>query len=171
MVRQKNKPPLFDGNGNQLRRRTVEERIAEGLKPVRQRIPKRQSRKGAANPQPLITMEGETPVRPCDAKRAALVKIDPSEYFDLSMDTGALFWRTRPRFSVAAGDRAGYVGKRGHRVITLGGMEIRADHIIWRMTRGYWPRVRIVHKNGITDDDRPDNLAEAGRYTRVDFDI
>lgn len=69
-----------------------------------------------------------------------------------------LFGNTR---TVAIGDVAGTLGRKGYRHITCNGRRYRAHRIAWLIMTGNWPKNQVDHINGIRDDNRWCNLREA----------
>lgn len=78
---------------------------------------------------------------------------------DLRLDlaTGIVYWASGHR----AGREAGCKMGNGYRVITLERKMIYSHRIVWMLTYGEWPTRSIDHINGITDDNRPENLRES----------
>ncbi len=80
---------------------------------------------------------------------------------------GKLFWiippRTHPRLR---GCEAGYAHTQRHSgkrywYVRFMGRKLKRSHIIFFLSRGWWPRPCVDHINGDSLDDRPDNLREA----------
>lgn len=95
---------------------------------------------------------------------------------DYSPETGELRWKERPAWMFKAGYRprsanAGtwncrYANKpafthsmpKGYKHGALLNISMRAHRVIWAIHHGAWPEGQIDHINGITDDNRIDNL-------------
>lgn len=76
--------------------------------------------------------------------------------------TGIFTWRV-DRGTVKAGTRAGYVNKRGYRVINIGGRLALAHRLaVFHMT-GEWPAHDVDHRFGQRDDNRWSELREMTR--------
>jgi hypothetical protein len=83
-----------------------------------------------------------------------------SEIFRYDRETGKLFWNVARR-GVTRGAEAGCKGRRdGYRRIGIGGVMYLAHRIIWLVETGQFPSKEIDHINGITDDNRFENLRE-----------
>lgn len=66
---------------------------------------------------------------------------------------------TNPRLKV--GDIAGCIATRGYRSIMVEGKRYKSHRLAWFYVYGVWPTALIDHKNGVTGDNRIDNLREA----------
>lgn len=82
----------------------------------------------------------------------SLVSYDPS--------TG-IFTNLKARGGLKVGERAGYVGLKGYRMITIAGWRGLEHRLAWFICNGWWPEDQIDHRNTIKDDNRIDNLREA----------
>lgn len=91
-------------------------------------------------------------MRPSSEKLRKLFKYEP--------DTGLLFWRVSPAFSVRPGDRAGTI-INGYVRITIEGQRYSAHRIVWAMMTGLWPKKDLDHVNRVRRDNRWVNLREA----------
>jgi hypothetical protein len=105
-------------------------------------------------------------------------KLPPYEYlhecFVYDATDGSLKWKKRPQshFKTVKGMEQfnnNYVGKVAGvqkktdiRVIRLDGLNTQVRRIIWKMTYGEDPEGVVYNINGITGDDRIDNLAVKG---------
>jgi len=96
--------------------------------------------------------------------------------FRHDVETGNLFWNTRPVEDFAEGGHtsqhtakiwnARFAGKEaftsrnefGYAVTNIGGRIYRAHRTIWAMVHGEWPAGDIDHINGVPDDNRLENL-------------
>lgn len=77
--------------------------------------------------------------------------------------TGLLYWiNDRAGGKVKAGDLASRLAKsaKGYRRVYLDGKYYKAHHIVWCMTKGYWPTKLLDHINGNRADNREENLRE-----------
>lgn len=89
--------------------------------------------------------------------------LDERYTYDLS--TGAFFHKKRsgrPNGKIKEGARAGNVGKRGYRVISINYRDYQEHHLSWFYVRGTWPDIekRLDHINQIKTDNRIGNLRE-----------
>lgn len=66
----------------------------------------------------------------------------------------------------AVGAICGYLDAGGYTIIQIGGIKYRAGRLAWLYMMGEWP-IEIDHKDGVTNDDRWDNLREATRSDNV----
>lgn len=57
-----------------------------------------------------------------------------------------------------AGERCGWLHKRGWRYLSVDGGTYRAARLIWFYMTGEWPEVLVDHENRVRDDDRWVNL-------------
>jgi len=105
-------------------------------------------------------------------------KLPPYEYlhacFDYDPSIGILYWKKRPQahFKTVkgmeqfnkhhAGKVAGVQKKTDIRIIRLDGTNTQNRRIIWKMVYGDDPVGVVYNINGITGDDRQDNLAVKG---------
>lgn len=74
--------------------------------------------------------------------------------------TGVLTWR-ETRCNVVRGQRAGCLKKDGYLYLGLLGQKYLAHRIAWVHFHGTPPVDQIDHRNGITTDNRIENLREA----------
>ena len=81
------------------------------------------------------------------------------QLLDLDEGTGILRWR-ESRGSVAAGTRAGSPDDRGYLRVRVDRRFLKVHRVVFALTHGYWP-TQVDHRNGILDDNRPDNLRDA----------
>lgn len=84
--------------------------------------------------------------------------------------TGQLFWKEEARAGFKnsmivhhAGDIAGGSRKDGRRVVRVGGILFMSYRVAWALYYGDWPKGEIDHINGITSDDRIENLRDVTR--------
>lgn len=86
------------------------------------------------------------------------------EWFDYDTETGHLLWKKSPAICVSVGQRAGCVQKKtGYRYIHLKGGNYRAHRLVWLFVNGCDPLGDLDHINGTRDDNRVENLRDAGR--------
>jgi hypothetical protein len=105
-----------------------------------------------------------------------LIPLDPAylaECFTLDHDTGAIYWKTRPRehfrtsrgwrtfTSQKAGKRADVAGSPGYRCVCLDKVLLRAHRVAYAMATGKDPTDQIDHKNRDGVNNKPMNLREA----------
>lgn len=50
--------------------------------------------------------------------------------------------------------------KNGYRIVRLKRVNFMEHRLIWFFVHGAWPKNGLDHKNGIKDDNRPDNLRD-----------
>ena len=93
------------------------------------------------------------------------------ELLDYDPATGFLTWKTRPNDGrwnkLFAGRRAGSMGGRGYRQLSVYDKSYREHRIIWLWMTGDWPVDEIDHINGSRDDNRWENLREATRVENM----
>lgn len=76
--------------------------------------------------------------------------------------TGVLTWAVSAG-RMAAGDRAGWVSD-GYRFVQVDDSSPLPEHVVaFAMQAGAWPAGQVDHKNGVTDDNRFDNLRDTTR--------
>lgn len=77
--------------------------------------------------------------------------------------TGSFCWTHHASVYVnVRGKPTATSGVKGHRQIKFMDQQLKAHHVAWCITHGYWP-IEIDHENGIRDDNRIANLREATR--------
>jgi hypothetical protein len=89
------------------------------------------------------------------------------ELFVLDHLTGQLFWKSRPGSRLNArfaGKVAGYLSNLGYVQIRVDGRLYMAHLIVRAMVKGEWPVDEVDHRNGIRNDNTPDNLRDAERF-------
>jgi len=84
------------------------------------------------------------------------------ELFIYDPETGALTWRTSPRYGINAGYRAGNENlsrpEQPYRQIYLNGKNYRSARLVWFYMTGVLPKKEIDHRNGNPLDDTWSNL-------------
>lgn len=76
----------------------------------------------------------------------------------LELKNGRLYWLVDHR-RVKRGAEAGWrSNNRGYRRVTINGTRVPAHVIVWALVHGEWPVGDVDHINGVTDDNRPENL-------------
>lgn len=68
------------------------------------------------------------------------------------------------RFSI--GERSGFINNQGYRKLSLNGKDYLASRVAFLYMNGTWP-LEMDHKNRVRDDDRWENLREAGRSDNI----
>ena len=89
------------------------------------------------------------------------------ELFDLDYETGELRWKISLTNRVRVGDKAGSKAVGGYLNVQIEGLMYRVHRIIFSMANDRWPWDQVDHKNGITPDNRPDNLRDATHEQNV----
>ena len=94
-----------------------------------------------------------------------------AECFTLDKNTGALFWKTRPREhfrtqrgwrtfnSQKAGKRADVPGAPGYRCVCVNKVLLRAHRVVFAIANGKAPDEQIDHRAGL--NNVPENLRDA----------
>lgn len=85
------------------------------------------------------------------------------EKFSYDPHTGHLIYRVPGPPRKKVGDRAGSLGKRGYRDISIKGRLYKEHRVIWAMMTGAWPTSDVDHVNRIRSDNRWTNLRLATR--------
>ena len=78
-------------------------------------------------------------------------------------DTGVFTWKVRSSNRIQVGDRAGVVGAKGYRFITVDGERLQASRVAWFYEHGEWPKGDIVFDDGDTDNCAIANLKDLSR--------
>jgi hypothetical protein len=81
-------------------------------------------------------------------------------------ETGDFTWVGGNR-SRKTGKIAGYISRHGYRIISVKGLVARAHRLAWIFTYGVSPSGDIDHINGITTDNRLDNLRDVSRSVNI----
>ena len=88
--------------------------------------------------------------------------------FRYDPQTGWLFWRflSEPKGAtfeqrMRATRATFFVGRnKGRGCVSIGSSRVIAARVVWLMHKGAWPEGNLRHLNGITTDDRIENLAD-----------
>lgn len=94
------------------------------------------------------------------------MKPDPEELrrrFAYDPATGHLTYKVPGPPKKRVGDRAGSLGKRGYRDVSVKGALYKEHRVIWAIVTGAWPTHDVDHVNRVRDDNRWANLREATR--------
>lgn len=93
------------------------------------------------------------------------LRISPEEarqLFFYDSEDGVLRWRNDGPRGRRSGDVAGTkITNQGYPYVTVNGRLTLVHRIIWAVVYGRWPDSQIDHVNGITTDNRIENLREA----------
>ena len=74
--------------------------------------------------------------------------------------TGVFRWRIARGNGIKPGDIAGRIKTGGYRQISVDGCRYGASRLAWLYVNGSWPTHEIDHNNGLTSDDRIENLRD-----------
>lgn len=83
------------------------------------------------------------------------------EYLIYDPDTGMLIHRVRPG-RMRKGQPATRRDNYGYLNVSIDGRSYKAHRIAWLYVHGRWPTEQLDHINGVRDDNRIENLREAG---------
>lgn len=83
--------------------------------------------------------------------------------FDYCPVTGVLIWKVKPCPRMPAGVVAGGPNTRGYWQVRVGERKLKVHRIIFAMWHGYWPSKNVDHINGVTSDNRIENLRDASQ--------
>lgn len=78
-------------------------------------------------------------------------------------ETGIFSWRVRASNKIKVGDRAGYVGTNGRRLILIEGVKHQAHRVAWFYETGAWPTDDIKQIDGNYDNCAFSNLRVTSR--------
>ena len=81
--------------------------------------------------------------------------------FWYDMDTGIFTWKTKTPTKNFVGMKAGCVGEKGYRCISINRFQYKAHRLAWLYVYGRWPVSQIDHINRDKDDNSISNLQEA----------
>jgi hypothetical protein len=84
------------------------------------------------------------------------------QLLDYDPETGLFTWRVN-RQRVRAGDVAGTVVQRGYVQLKVAQYPVLAHRLAWAFVHGEMPTLEIDHINGITNDNRIENLRQVSR--------
>lgn len=82
-----------------------------------------------------------------------------STIINYNPETGVFTW-TKNRGKIKEGTQAGFINKRGWRLIKINKTEYRAGRLAFFIINNRWPEELIDHINGVRADDRLCNLKE-----------
>lgn len=82
-------------------------------------------------------------------------------------DAGVFRWRLSPTPRMRAGQVAGSKDREGYVRISIAGCLYKASRLAFLYQLGHWPSDEVDHRNGITSDDRWENLRESNRATNA----
>lgn len=74
-----------------------------------------------------------------------------ADIFRYNPNTGDIWWKD-------TGEPAGYLTKRGYRLVQYEGRRYRAHRLAWTIYHGKIPADEMDHINGVKDDNRIENL-------------
>lgn len=89
------------------------------------------------------------------------------ELLNYDKDSGEFVWRVTTSNRVKRGAVAGYVAADGYVSIRIDGVLYKAHRLAFAISYGSWPSADIDHINGITSDNRLENLREATRAQNI----
>jgi len=78
----------------------------------------------------------------------------------LRLEDGRLFWQVNRKRHLIGSEAGAWQGT-GYRQVMVDGRRYLAHRIVFAIVHGRWPVKQIDHINGITSDNRPENLREA----------
>lgn len=82
-------------------------------------------------------------------------------------ETGWLTWVSCGKGNIKPGTRAGYVGSKGYRFITVFDEEYAEHRLAWFYMTGQWPKDQIDHKDNDKANNAWINLREANNSQNV----
>ena len=98
---------------------------------------------------------------PIKAKRFLFTPEELRELLDYDTESGVFTRKVQTSPKALVGDVAGGLNNGGYRQIRVKGVQYMAHRLAWYYIYGVDPKEQIDHINGLTDDNRIDNLREA----------
>ncbi len=92
-----------------------------------------------------------------------ITQAELKELFDYRED-GSLIWKKITSFRVRVGDKAGSPSTYGYLVTSINNKAYKIHRLIWCIHHGNFPNSNIDHINGITNDNRIENLRDANSF-------
>jgi hypothetical protein len=80
--------------------------------------------------------------------------------FRYDSETGKLYWKISPTYSVKRGDEAGSLNPSGYRYVSIKNKNYRVHRVVYKMCHKVEPPAYLDHINEIKTDNRIENLRE-----------
>src|SRR6185312_5937691 len=114
-----------------------------------------------------MEMTARSEVTPLETKKYQrtrhILTIDAArDLISYEPETGIFRWKkNRNGLTVVAGSPAGAFDRLGYKRIFILGKSYQAAQLAYFLTNGVWPTAHRDHINGVSDDDRWENLRPA----------
>ncbi|WYV65192.1 HNH endonuclease [Salmonella enterica subsp. enterica serovar Infantis] len=98
--------------------------------------------------------------RRCNRKREDLTVKRIFELLSFDKSTGVFRWKVPTQGRIALNSVAGTFDSNGYSMIMIDGRRYKTHVLVFYITHNRWPAGQIDHVNGISTDNRPENLRE-----------